>query len=84
MLNLARKLCLITGASFLGAVFAIAAGGAGDVTQASSDEVATGMQTTFAVATVLILIAFAVGSRGRAALPRIPRERVEPGKGPRA
>jgi EmrB/QacA subfamily drug resistance transporter len=64
MLNLSRNLGLITGASLMGAVFALAAGMT-DITTARPEDVATGMRVTFAVAAVLILIALAivVGSR---------------------
>lgn len=64
MLNLSRNLGLITGASVMGAVFALASATA-DVTTAHPEAVATGMRITFAVATVLIVAALtaAVGSR---------------------
>jgi EmrB/QacA subfamily drug resistance transporter len=66
MLNLARNLGLVTGASAMGAVFALALA-APDVTAARPDAVATGMQITFAVAALLILIALAIAaSSGRA------------------
>lgn len=53
VLNLSRNLGLITGASAMGAVFALASGTA-DVTTAPGDSVATGMRVTFAVAAALI------------------------------
>jgi EmrB/QacA subfamily drug resistance transporter len=64
MLNLSRNLGLITGASMMGAVFAFAAATT-DITTARPEAVATGMQTTFAVAAILIVaaLAIAVGSR---------------------
>lgn len=64
MLNLSRNLGLMTGASVMGAVFAFASK-ATDITAASPEAVATGMQTTFAVAAILVVlaIAMAVGSR---------------------
>ena len=67
LLSLSRNLGLITGASAMGAVFALASAST-DITKASPTAVATGMQITFAVAAMLILvaIAIAVGSRARA------------------
>ena len=64
MLSLSRNLGLITGASFMGAVFAVSAATT-DITTARPEAVATGMRTTFAVAAVLIVVAIAgaVGSR---------------------
>jgi EmrB/QacA subfamily drug resistance transporter len=78
MLNLSRNLGLITGASLMGAVFALAAGMT-DITTVRSEDVATGMQVTFAVAAVLILIALAivVGSRAFAKSPALAREGSE-------
>jgi MFS family permease len=64
MLNLARSLGLITGASVLGAVFALASG-TSDVATASPGSVATGMRATFAVATALIVVALIVAVRRR-------------------
>jgi MFS family permease len=64
MLNLSRNLGLITGASVMGAVFALASA-AIDTTAAPAEAIATGMQTTFAVSAILIAVALAiaVGSR---------------------
>ena len=64
MLNLSRNLGLITGASAMGAVFALASG-VTDIAIASPDRVSVGMRMTFAVATVVIAVALAVavGSR---------------------
>ena len=56
MLSLSRNLGLITGASVMGAVFALAAG-AGGITSAQPAAVAQGMQVTFAVAAVLVVLA---------------------------
>ena len=66
MLNLARNLGLITGASAMGAVFALASG-VSDVATARPDSVAHGMGVTYAVAFVLIVaaIVIAVGDRPR-------------------
>jgi EmrB/QacA subfamily drug resistance transporter len=67
MLNLSRNLGLITGASVMGAVFALASATA-DITTASPEAVATGVRITFALAAILIVVALAiaVGSRARA------------------
>lgn len=54
LLNLSRNLGLITGASAMGAVFALAAG-TSDPGRADPAAVAAGMQAAFAVATVLVL-----------------------------
>ena len=69
MLNLARNLGLITGASVMGAVFTLAFA-RGDVTRAPPEAVSTGLGITFAVATVLILLALAVAVRSRALAAR--------------
>ncbi|MDB4952392.1 MAG: major facilitator superfamily 1 [Gemmatimonadetes bacterium] len=63
MLNLSRNLGLITGASVMGAVFALASR-AGDLTTARPEAVAVGMRVTFAVAVALVVVALviAVGS----------------------
>jgi hypothetical protein len=75
ILNLARNLGLITGASVMGAVFALASATT-DITTAHAEAVATGMRITFAVAAVLIVcaIVIALGScrgtwRNRAPTP---------------
>jgi len=70
LLNLSRNLGLITGASLMGAVFALASA-ATDITTASPEAVATGMRITFAIAGVLIVmaLAIAVGSRALAIRP---------------
>lgn len=59
MLNLSRNLGRLTGASVMGAVFAIAAA-TSTITTASSEAIATGMRITFAVATLLIVAALAI------------------------
>jgi MFS family permease len=66
MLNLSRNLGLVTGASVMGAVFALASATA-DVTATHPEAVASGMRITFAVAAALIgvALAIAVGSRAR-------------------
>lgn len=63
MLNLSRNLGLITGASAMGAVFAMASSTV-DKAVGASGAVATGMQTTFAVATLLIVVATGVSLLG--------------------
>ncbi len=67
LLNLSRNLGRITGASVMGAIFALGAATT-DFTTAQPEAVATGMRITFAVAAMLIFVAFAlaVGSRARA------------------
>jgi MFS family permease len=70
MLNLARNLGLITGASVLGAVFAFASA-ASDITTASPRAVATGMQITFAVAAGLMVLALLIAIAGREKIKRI-------------
>jgi MFS family permease len=59
MLNLSRNLGLITGASVMGAVFALASATI-DITTARPETVTTGMRSTFAVATILIIVALAI------------------------
>lgn len=65
MLNLSRNLGLVTGASVMGAVFALAAG-AIEINNALPEAVATGMRFTFAVAAVLIITAITVAIRSGA------------------
>ncbi len=64
MLNLSRNLGLITGASVMGTVFALAARTT-DIMTARPEAVAAGMHMTFAAATALVVVAItiAVGSR---------------------
>lgn len=63
LLNLSRNLGLITGASVMGAVFALASATT-DITTASPAAVAAGMRITFAVAAALIVgaLGIAVGT----------------------
>jgi MFS family permease len=75
MLNLSRNLGLITGASVMGAVFALASATI-DITTARPEAVATGMQITFAVAAIVIICAVVIAlgtyprtSRNRAFAP---------------
>ncbi len=74
LLNLARNLGLITGASVLGAVFAFAAATT-ELTTAPPAAIALGTRTTFAVATALIAVALALsaGRLRRAATARSTR-----------
>jgi EmrB/QacA subfamily drug resistance transporter len=84
MLSLSRNLGLITGASVMGAVFALSAAAA-DITMARPEAVAAGMHVTFAAAAVLIVAALAValGSRklrfrdGDPRLVRVPLASME-------
>jgi len=64
-LSLSRNLGLITGASVMGAVFALASG-ASDISAAPPAAVAAGMRVTFAVAAALVVVAIAVVIGGRA------------------
>lgn len=65
MLNLSRNLGLIAGASVMGAAFALAAATI-DIATAPPEAVATGMRITFAVATILIVVALAIAVGSRA------------------
>jgi len=67
LLNLARNLGLISGASVMGAVFAQASGST-DINASSATSVATGMHVTFAVAAALMLAALVIGLRSRVRL----------------
>ncbi len=62
MLNLARQLGLITGASAMGAIFALAVAEP-DMALAQPSAIAFGMRLTFAVATILVVLALAVAIR---------------------
>lgn len=64
MLNLARSLGLITGASVMGAVFALSSA-TSDITAAQPEAVAMGMRTTFAVAALLIVVALVLAAKGQ-------------------
>ncbi|WP_331371367.1 MFS transporter [Sinorhizobium chiapasense] len=65
MLNLSRNLGLVTGASCMGAVFALASG-TSEITEAAPEAVAAGMRITFAVAAVLIVAALVIAVTSRA------------------
>lgn len=76
LLNLSRNLGLLTGASALGAVFALAVGTT-DVTTARPGAVAAGMHVTFGVAALLIAVALVIAATaarrgGRVVLPVRP------------
>lgn len=70
VLSLSRNLGLITGASFIGAVFAFASGAA-NITTADPGSVAHGMRVSFAVAAALISVAiiFTASRRVRSSIP---------------
>lgn len=70
LLNLSRNAGLITGASVMGALFSFASG-ATDITTASAEAVAAGMQITFAVAGVLILVVLVIAVGTRALVTRL-------------
>ncbi|MBS0247901.1 MAG: MFS transporter [Proteobacteria bacterium] len=63
MLNLSRNLGLVTGASVMGAVFAVSTAAA-DIAAASPGALASGLRTTFAVAGVLMVVALALAIAG--------------------
>lgn len=77
MLSLSRNLGLITGASVMGTVFALASATT-DITTARSEAVATGMRVTFAVAAILIVVALAIAVGSRA----LSRRAVPPTREP--
>lgn len=76
MLNLSRNLGLITGASVMGAVFALGSATTNMMT-ARPEAVAVGMRITFAVAAVLIIAALAIASASHA----FSRRAVPPNRG---
>jgi len=61
MLNMSRNLGLITGASVMGAVFALASATT-DITTARPEAVASGMRITFSVAAALLVVALAIAA----------------------
>jgi EmrB/QacA subfamily drug resistance transporter len=65
LLNLSRNLGLITGASVMGAVFALGARTTNIMT-ARPEAVAAGMRITFAVAAMLIIVALAIAAVSKA------------------
>jgi len=82
MLSLSRNLGLITGASVMGAVFALASAAA-DITTARPESVATGMRVTFGAAAILIVVALAiaVGSRTISRCAVTPNREQEDSRG---
>ena len=64
LIALSRNLGLITGASAMGAVFAIGSASA-DITTASPSAIATGMRLTFSVAAMLMVGALTIALRTR-------------------
>jgi len=82
LLNLSRNLGLVTGASVMGAVFAIGAGTT-STANTSPESVAAGTHLAFAVATALIAIALAIAMtawrlHGRPTRRRRPPRRAVP------
>jgi MFS family permease len=69
MLGLARNVGLIVGASVMGTVFAFAST-TSDVTTAPAAAVAAGMQATFIVAAMLVLVALGIATGNRSAAVR--------------
>jgi len=72
MLSLSRNLGLITGASFMGAVFVLASA-TDDIVTAPREAVAAGMRLTFAVAALLIAAALVILIVSRALAERTKR-----------
>jgi hypothetical protein len=70
MLSLSRNLGLITGASVMGAVFAFASG-TSDIAAAAPEDIGSGMQSTFAVAGVLIVLTLVIAIASRPAGTKI-------------
>jgi EmrB/QacA subfamily drug resistance transporter len=70
LLTLSRNLGLVTGASVMGAVFALGAG-ASDMAAARPEAVATGMGITFAVAAALIAAALVMACASHALARRV-------------
>ena len=73
LLNLSRNLGGLTGASVMGAVFALASGVV-DITAAHPDDVTTGMRATFLVAAMLVALALAIAVGGRVLAVRGPSD----------
>ncbi len=73
LLNLSRNLGLVTGASVMGAVFALASG-TGEVAAARPEAAAAGMRGTFAVGAGLIAAALATALAGRARARLVAQE----------
>ena len=75
LLSLSRNLGLITGASAMGAVFALGSA-VSDITTAHPQAVASGMRLTFTVAAALIFLALAVSVASRALTEPIQPSKV--------
>jgi MFS family permease len=75
LLNLSRNLGLITGASVMGAVFALGSATTNIMT-ARPEAVAAGMRITFAIAAVLIVVALIIASVSHA----LSRRAVHPNR----
>lgn len=78
LLNLSRNLGLITGASLMGAVFALAAG-TNALNTATTEAVAQGLKITFTLASLLIVLALAIAikvKRSNRAASAQPRTRA--------
>jgi EmrB/QacA subfamily drug resistance transporter len=77
LLNLSRNLGLITGASVMGAVYALGSATTNLMT-ALPEAVAAGMRITFAIAAMLIIVAIAIASVSRVLSRRaVPANREE-------
>ncbi len=72
LLTLSRNLGLITGASVMGAVFALGSA-ATSITSAPPEAVAAGMRTTFAVAALLIIASLALVTALRTDVTRLDK-----------
>ena len=59
MLNLSRNLGLITGAAVMGTIFTYGVGSS-DIVKAAPTAIATGMHTTFTVATIIMVLALSL------------------------
>jgi len=77
LLQLARNLGLMLGASLMGAVFSL---GTGPIATASPAAISTGMRITFAVAAALLTVALAIATTGsaRASPAESPAHRSTP------
>jgi EmrB/QacA subfamily drug resistance transporter len=77
LLNLSRNLGLVTGASVLGAVFALASGATPDLA-AGPASIAFGMRITFATAAGVIALVLAIAAASGALLRRVTSAQVHP------
>lgn len=82
LLNLSRNLGLITGTSLMGAIYAFGSA-ATDIMTARPAAAANGMQLTFAIAAVLVLVALAIACASRALAQHAAPfgQKQEPGNG---